>query len=109
MATMRQGKKIRLGVTADAPRLTPTYASGGRAMHGTLMRQAESLVGCTEGSDEAVEFMAIIDAIEPLRGAALAARQGPGRTEKVGRTDFRGSIRIGICRDRSRVRTVPVA
>jgi hypothetical protein len=34
------------------------------AMHGALMRRADELAGCAEGSDEEAEFEAIIDAIE---------------------------------------------
>jgi len=34
------------------------------AMHGALMRPADALAGCTEGSNEEAEFKAIVDAIE---------------------------------------------
>jgi hypothetical protein len=34
------------------------------AMHGTLMRRADALVGCSEGSDEEAELKAIVDLIE---------------------------------------------
>jgi hypothetical protein len=34
------------------------------ALHGMLMRQADALAGCTEGSDEETGLKAIVDAIE---------------------------------------------
>jgi hypothetical protein len=34
------------------------------AMHGALMRRADALAGCTDGSDEEAEIRATVDAIE---------------------------------------------
>jgi hypothetical protein len=45
---------------AAAPSLVP----GADAMHGVLMRRADALVGCLEGSDECAELKATVDAIE---------------------------------------------
>jgi hypothetical protein len=45
---------------AAAPSLVPSAD----AMHGVLMRRADALVGCLEGSDESAELKATVDAIE---------------------------------------------
>jgi hypothetical protein len=42
------------------------------ALHGMLMRQANALAGCREGSEERAELKAIVDAIE-----AYEARRWP--------------------------------
>jgi hypothetical protein len=42
----------------------PSFIPSTDAMHGMLMRCADALVGCTEGSDEEVQLKAIVDAIE---------------------------------------------
>jgi hypothetical protein len=34
------------------------------ALHGMLMRQADALAGCTEGSEEETELKAIVDLVE---------------------------------------------
>ena len=53
------------------------------AMHGALMRRADALEGCAEGSDEEAELRAIVDAIEAYESGPLANWQGAGR-ERVG-------------------------
>jgi hypothetical protein len=53
-----------------APALPLT--AGADAMHGTLMRHADALDGCAEGSEEGTEIKAIVDLIEAYGGQALA-------------------------------------
>jgi hypothetical protein len=44
------------------------------ALHGMVIRRADALAGCTEGSDEETEFKAISRCARGLRGQAVAAR-----------------------------------
>jgi hypothetical protein len=50
------------------------------ALHGALMRCADSLAGCTENSDEAAMRKAIVDLMRPTRqSAGRSARNLAGR------------------------------
>jgi hypothetical protein len=49
---------------ASAGAATPLPLFEADAMHGALMRRADVLAGCVEGSDEEAELEAILDVIE---------------------------------------------
>jgi hypothetical protein len=66
--TYRRGEWLAPAGTAAALPLT----GEADAMHGALMRRADALAGCTEGSDEQAELTTIVDLIE-----AYEARRWP--------------------------------
>ena len=63
LLTYRGGRWLAPVGAEDAA--TPlSHLAKADAMHGALMRRADELAGCTEGSDEEAKLEAIIDAIE---------------------------------------------
>jgi hypothetical protein len=48
------------------------------AMHGALMRRADALAGCTEGSDEETEIEAIVDLIKAYEVKRWPLGKEPG-------------------------------
>lgn len=70
--------------TPRAATITPLpLTSETDTVHGVLMRRADALAGCTEGSDEAAELKTIIDAIEAYGAKRWPHGRAPGRTEEV--------------------------
>jgi hypothetical protein len=51
---------------------------GAAAMHGVLMRRADALVGCMEGSAEDAELTATVDAIEAYELVRWSEGKIPG-------------------------------
>jgi hypothetical protein len=49
------------------------------AMHGALMRRADTLVSCTEGSDEEAELGEIADLLEAYQSKRWPLGEGAGR------------------------------
>jgi hypothetical protein len=75
--TYRRGEWLAPAVAAAAGPLPHTAEAD--AMHGMLMRRADALTGCEEGSGEETELKAIVDLIEAYEAKRWPLGKEPGK------------------------------
>ena len=76
--TFRAGEWYPPHVAVGAPPTLTIVQAEADVMHGLLMRRADALASSTEGSDEAAELEAIVDALEAYEAKRWPLGKEPG-------------------------------
>ena len=77
--TMKEvGYTCDKGIWTSSPEAVAHLAGVADGMHALLVRRADELDGCTEGSPEEAEYIAIIEAIEAYETMRCSAGKIPG-------------------------------
>jgi hypothetical protein len=66
------------GVWTSSPEAVAHLARVADSMHALLVRRADELDGCTEGSPEEAEYISLVEAIEAYEAKRRPDRKIPG-------------------------------
>ncbi len=77
--TMRElGYTYDRGIWSSSPEAVAHLAGVADAMHAVLVRRADELGGCTEGSPEEIEYKSIVEAIKRYEAKRWPEGKVPG-------------------------------
>ena len=77
--TMKElGYTCDRGVWTSSPEAVAHLAGVADGMHALLVRRADELGGCTEGSSEEAEYIALVEAIEAYETMRWCGGKTPG-------------------------------